>query len=329
VDNTLGLSVVVVNWNTRDLLAGCLESLAGDPGLAIVGEDSSLADRSFASTEHHPLVTEVWVVDNASTDGSPQMVRERFSWVRLIENSENVGFAAASNQGIRQATGRYVLLLNSDAVLAPGSPVRLLAFADHHPRAGIVGVQLVNPDGSFQAALNDFPSLGFVLLEAWALARWFSGNTYYPSYPPERSRDAVPCDWVGGACLLARAAAIEQVGLLDEYFFMYSEEMDWCYRMWESGWEVWYTPDVKVIHLGAGSADRLSAVQRLRLYTSKARFIEKRSGSFAARVVRLNYRVSSLLKALGYQFLFLVVRDHASRQCAQSHWQVALQRTWS
>ena len=204
-----------------------------------------------------------------------------------------------------------------------------MRFAEDHPRAGIVGVKLVNSDGTFQAALNDFSTWQSMLLEAWGVRQRLSRNRYYPSYPPHKSMHARPCDWVGGACLLARTTAMEEVGLLNEGFFMYSEEVDWCYRMWKEGWEVWYTPDVEVIHLGGASADRLSATQRMRMYASKVRFIEKHRGALMARVVGLNFRASSMIKALGYELGCLLLRDDSLHARAVSHWKVALERSWS
>lgn len=304
----MDLSVVIVNWNTRELLSDCLRSV-------------------YETAEG--IRFEVFVVDNASTDGSAAMVRDRFPLVRLIENLENVGFARANNQAMRQANGRYALLLNSDTILTANNLLALMQFGNDHPYAGIVGVKLVNADGTFQAAFNDFPTWQSVLLETWGMPQRFSRNRYYPSYPPEESMDARPCNWVGGACLLARRAAIEKVGLLDEGFFMYSEEMDWCYRMWEKRWEVWYTPGVEVIHLGGASADRLSSTQRMRMYASKVRFIEKHRGRLAACAVGLNFRGSSFAKALGYELGCLIRRDDGLHELAMSHWEVALKRSWS
>lgn len=271
------VSIIIVNWNTRDLLAGCLRSVY-----------DTVRDLSF----------EVLVVDNASSDGSAQMVRERFPLVRLIENVENVGFAAANNLAMAQAQGRYILLLNSDASLPSGALDRLIAFADARPRAGVVGVQLVNADGSFQAAWNRFPTPLTMLLEPWGIVQWVTRNPYYPSCPPGQAAHVQQCDWVGGACLLARAEAVAQVGLLDERFFMYSEEMDWCRRMRFAGWEIWYTPDVRVVHLGGGSAARFSYAQLSRLYRSKAVYAEKHFGRVMGKAVSLSFRVSAVVKAL-------------------------------
>jgi len=306
----MDLSIIIVNWNTRELLAQCLESVGGN----------------FETWKCGNM--ETFVVDNASTDGSAAMVRERFPWVRLIENAENVGFARANNQAIQQTEGRYILLFNSDALLTADSLVNLISFADAHPQAGIIGVRLLNFDGSFQAAFNDFPTLLRVVMETWGLVQFIKRNPHYPSYPPHQSETATMCDWVGGACLLVRRQAIQQVGVLDENFFMNSEEVDWCFRMRQAGWQVWYTPTVEIVHLGGGSANRRSATQRMRLYEGKVRFLAKHYGSIAARVARLNFRLSSGVKAIIYWGLFLVRRQERDAVQGKSHWQVFVRKDW-
>jgi GT2 family glycosyltransferase len=271
----------------------------------------------------------VVVIDNASMDGTVAAVHERFPWVHLMENDQNLGFATACNQGIRQSQGRYILLLNSDVVLGPSDLNLLLRFADEHPKAGIVGGKLVNRDGTFQASFNDFPTWWGLLLEPWGLQKLMPFGEYYPSYPPERSVEATTSDWVGGACMLARAAAIAQVGVLDERFFMYAEDIDWCHRMWQSGWEVWYTPEVAVVHLGGASGDRQGTMQRLRMYASKVYFAEKHLGMLVAGFLRCNYRISSCVKTLIYLLQSFVLRDASARQLARSHWQTAIRRDWA
>jgi N-acetylglucosaminyl-diphospho-decaprenol L-rhamnosyltransferase len=299
------LSVIVINWNTRDLLTGCLQSLWRE-----------------IETIESPDV-EVFVVDNGSTDGSAEMVRERFPRVRLIENAENIGFSRANNQALALCQGRYVILLNSDAIVQDGSLRKLVTFADAHPGAGIIGAKLVNPDGSFQAAYNDFPTPRSVLLEAWGVLPEAHHNPYYPSSPPEAATSARQCDWVGGACLMARSLAIDDVGLLDESFFMYSEEVDWCYRMRRHGWEVWYTPDTRIVHLGSGSAARRSQAQRLLLCQSKMRFLHKHCGRLPAEIAYHNYRLASLVKAFCSNAGYLLSKKPEWRVRARFHWRVA------
>ena len=255
------VSVIVVNWNTRDLLAQCLQSVYD----TVQG-----------------LEFEVFVVDNASTDGSVAMVWERFPQVQLIENGENVGFARANNQAIRESRGRYVLLLNSDALVLLGTLRTLVAFADAHPQAGIVGAQLINPDGSFQASYGDFPTFVSQFVAIVGLSRLVYGR-YYPSHPPQQSVRTCEADWVGGACLLARREAIEAVGFLEEDYFLYTEELDWCYQMKQSGWKVYYLPQAVAIHWGGGSAHVLADQKWLHLQQNSILFFRKHHGARVAR----------------------------------------------
>ena len=167
-----------------------------------------------------------------------------------------------------------------------------------------------------------------MVLESWGIIQRLTRNPYYPSFPPERSQSPLRCDWVGGACLLARRAAVDQVGLLDESFFMNSEEVDWCYRMRLDGWEVWYTPDATVVHLGGASAKRSTAAQRLRTYQGKVLFLSKHHGLLAGRLAQIHFRIASFLKALAYGARFLISRDLRYRDYAASHWAVAQETNW-
>src|SRR6266542_6341143 len=226
MDAAPDVSIILVSWNTRELLLGCLESLS-----AAVGT----------------LRTDIWMVDNGSTDGSVAAVRERFPLVRLLENDGNPGFAAANNQGIAASAGRYTLLLNSDTIAEPASIERLVRFADGQPTAGIIGARLLNRDGSFQASFADFPSLRSELLSVTGIGPRLFGR-WYPSYGPRRSQMARGVDYVQGACMLARREAVAHVGLMDEHYFMYNEEIDWCLRMRRTPWQNWYLTQAHIVH---------------------------------------------------------------------------------
>jgi N-acetylglucosaminyl-diphospho-decaprenol L-rhamnosyltransferase len=293
------LSIIIVNWNTHDLLTECLDTVyAYPPGAPF----------------------DVWVVDNGSTDGSQAMLRERFPQVHLIQNQENVGFARANNQAIRACSGDYVLLLNSDAMVLPGTLQQLVDFADSHPDMGITGAQCLNQDGSFQASFNYFPTLFTESLLLFGLAaRVYS--PYFPSGSPKESQQSRECDWVGGACLMARRSALQETGLLDEEYFMYVEETDWCYRTVQAGWKVYYCAEARVIHYGGQSASRASAQQRLRLYESKARYFRKHHLKSTELLFRGLVQTSALLKS-GYWFgrSLLDRTDEGSRHQLSSHW---------
>ena len=270
----IDLSIIIVNWNTRDLLEQCLSSV-------------------YATT--HDIPFEVFVVDNASSDGSVEIVRERFPEVQLIENEENLGFAKANNQAIRESKGRYILLLNSDTVVLSGAIERMIEFMDGHPEAGAVGAKLLNPDGSFQASYNDFPTPLSELVLLAGLSRVVY-NPYYPSYPPDLSNERRECDWVGGACLMVRKEAIEEVGLLDENYFMYVEEVDWCYRLRKAGWKVYYLPEAQIVHWGGQSSRRERGKARRLLRKSELLFFKKHYGPLLATCLQIAICLFSLVR---------------------------------
>ncbi len=300
----LNISVVIVNWNTRELLDRCLLTLERD----LAGHSS-----------------EIWVVDNASADGSPAFVRARHPAVRLIENTENVGFARANNQALRLARGRRILLLNSDTEIVPGALGLLIACLEGHDRAGIAAPRLVNRDGSFQAGPARFPTLWSTVLEAWGLMQLLIRNPYYPSARPAPGECARTADWAGGACLLVCREAMAEVGLLDEAFFMNSEEVDWCFRMRRAGWQVWYEPAAAIVHLGGASAARSSAAQRKRNYRGKVQFLSKHRGVLAGRVAEANLRASAAAKAAAYAARAVLTSNTAARQRAAALWRAAFE----
>jgi GT2 family glycosyltransferase len=292
----MDVSIIVVNWNTRELLRNCLASIGAHAG---------------------DVAYEVWVVDNHSSDGSQLMVQADFPEVHLIQNQDNVGFARANNQAIRLSNGRYVLLLNSDAVLLPDTLAAMTRVMDEQPRVGVVGAQLLNPDGTFQGSYADFPSLHGELLLATRLAPLVYWPVY-PNYPAERSQSPRQADWVSGACLMARTAAIAQVGLLDEEYFMYSEETDWCYRMKQAGWQVYYEPRARIHHWASSSSKRVPERRRSMVYRSKWLFMRKHRGWFAAGAFKMGLVTASAAK-LGLWLARSLRPDQAGRNLALQH----------
>ena len=267
----MDLSVVIVNWNTRELLAQCLESIFG------------------ARPEQD---IEVFVIDNASSDSSSDMVRERFPQVRLIENDQNVGFARANNQAIRSSDGRYVLLLNSDTSVNPGAFDALVGFMDSYPQAGASGARLLNLDSSLQYSCSPAPSLGGEFKRLFHLPGVRSDG-YYPMHTWDQSR-ARQVDVILGACLMLRHQALDQVGLLDEDYFMYSEEVDLCHRIKAAGWELYWVPQAQVVHLGGQSTRQVSEAMFLHLYQAKLIYFRKQHG----RVQAFLYKILIMAAAL-------------------------------
>jgi N-acetylglucosaminyl-diphospho-decaprenol L-rhamnosyltransferase len=310
------IGVIIVSYNTRELLRACLESLRGC-GL--------------------PL--SVVVVDSASTDGSAEMVRAVFPEVCLVESGRNVGFAAGNNIGLaslgllnrpsltdqrpstshgqpttdnrQPATCDYILLLNPDTVVHPGALERLVAFLEAHPRVGAVGPRLLNPDGSTQPAAFRFPTLAMTLIDLFppgeALPGRLYGSWWHGRYPQELGGCApFPIDHPLGACILTRRAVIEQVGGLDEQFFMYAEELDWCYRVRRAGWAIWQVPAARITHVGGAATRQFRTRMLVALYESRLRFFRKH---YAPRFIRWHTRIvrAGMLRAA-----LLAWRDYTS-----------------
>lgn len=305
------VSAIVVSYNTREMTLNCLRALYADLG---------------------DLPAEVWVVDNASTDGSVGAIRAAFPQVRLIANERNLGFGAANNQAMAQASGAYFLLLNSDAFLRPGAIAALTTHMREHPHTAAVGPRLLNADGSLQRSCHRFPSPG----RAWLENLWVSAAL--PRHPMlddyRRWAHNAPriVDFVSGACLLVRRVAYEQVGGFDERFFMYAEEADWQRRMTQEGAQVAFTPLAQVTHLAGASG--LHERKRVRGYffASMDYYEWKHHGPVGLVSLRLAMTIGCLLRAMLWTAVAVIPRRRALA-CAklQLHtWLVIRQIThWS
>ena len=263
------LSVVVVTYNALPWLEHCLESVRDETTV---------------------------VVDNGSTDGTPSFVRERFPDVRLLER-ENRGLAAGWNAGIREAPSRYFLLLNADAWLTRGSLARLVAFAEDRPEAAIVGPRLLNPDGTLQRSVRGFPTLWrlateYLFLRKLAPRSQLLNAFYAGGFDHDEVREA---EFVMGACMLVRNAAVEQVGPLDESFFLFSEETDWSYRFAQAGWKTLFYPGAECVHVGGASHGGQLLRENVR---GHLRFLAKHRGPRVAEVARLLLRFALRLRGL-------------------------------
>ena len=260
------LAVVIVSWNVKALLADCLKSL-------------------FAELKAAACPAEVWVVDNASDDGSPEMVRADFPEVHLIASAVNLGFAGGNNMALR-AMGfpgaqagqpEAVLLLNPDTLVQPGALPALVDFLQTNPQAGLLGARLFFGDGSFQHGAFAFPGLWQLAIELLPLpGRWHESrlNGRYSQALYEAGRP-FPIDHPLGAAMLVRGAAVQQVGLMDEGYRMYVEEVDWCKRMREAGWRAYCVPAARIIHLGGQSTGQVQAESFINLWRSRHRFYSR------------------------------------------------------
>jgi len=285
------MSVVLVGWNNLDYLKPCLQSLYG-------------------AELKHPF--EVVVVDNGSTDGSQDMLARDFPDVRIVQNDHNVGLAHACNQGIEATTGRHVLLLNNDTVVAKRSLDALVDFLEENPRAGAAGGRLLNGDGSFQAGYADFSNL----LEEFLIAARI-GEVVWPGYPAHRdSQNPKAVAWLSSACLLIRRAALDQVGLLDREFFIYGDEADLQYRLRKAEWSVYYLPDVETVHFGGRSMNRWK--RRKMVYRGKMLFYRKNYGRLATLGLRSMLGALSAAKLMLWCLAFPVSRERASLECSSN-----------
>ncbi len=255
------LAVIIVSWNVKTLLDVCLLSLREELG----------------RTE---VQATVWVVDNASSDGSADMVRTRHPWVKLEASPENLGFVRGNNLILerlqQQGYPDCVWLLNPDTTIQTGALSILLRFFAEHPRAGLVGPQLLNPAGSLQTSAFRFPDLLQPLFDLGWLPQRFYYTRFNGRYPEERTNGRpLRIDHPLGAAMMARGKAVAQVGRLDEQFFMYCEEIDWAWRMRKAGWETWLVPEAQVVHYGGASTQQVRPLTTAYLWESRARLYRK------------------------------------------------------
>lgn len=273
------ISVIIVNWNVKDLLADCL--------------------RSVLASQIEPA-PEIIVVDSASGDGSAAMVRADFPQVKLIASAENLGYAKGNNVGAAAATGDFLFLLNPDTRLAPDA---LALLRDHllaHPQTGVVAPQLLWPAGQTQSSRRRFPTPATLFWESTLLEQWFPRNATARRYKMADfpADQPAPVDWAVGAALFIRRAVWQAVGPLDESFFMYFEETDWFRRCAQAGWRADYLPQAQVIHYEGQSSGQVVAARTIRFQRSKIRYAQKWFGRGWAAAARL-----FLLATFGLQWL--------------------------
>jgi len=275
------LVVLIVNWNVRELLRTCLNSVLID--LASSG-----------------LEAKVWTVDNASSDGSPEMLRTDFPQVRLVASQENLGFAGGNNLALRQIDAtdppRHTLLLNPDTEIRPGTLRTLFDFMENHPQVGVAGARLYYGDKSFQHSAFGFPGLWQILFDLYPLpGRLYQSrlNGRYPRRWYERG-EPFPVDHPLGAAMMVRWQVIRQVGFFDQDFHMYCEEIDWCMRIKQSGWKIYCVPKAEITHYEGQSARQIRAESIVNLWRSRRRLYDKHYNPIknwlAKRLVRAGMR---------------------------------------
>ena len=274
----LDISVIIVNWNTRELLRNCLHALV-------------------AYTAHTTRY-EIIVVDNGSTDGSPEMVAQLFPDVKLLCNQDNLGFARANNQAMQISTGRYILLLNSDTELSSDALTAMSSFMDAHPSAGLCGAKLLNADGTRQYSCDLFPRAPYVLLrdKIRDVVKFDQRNSWKNRMAAWDFDSNFVVDYLIGAVLLIRRDTLEQIGGLDERFFMYAEDIDWCYRAFLKGWQTYYLGTISIYHYNRGSSEKspeLSARLQVLRRKSLLQFYRKHYGCFSFFICRIIFALNA------------------------------------
>jgi GT2 family glycosyltransferase len=299
------LSIVIVNWNVCELLRRCLASIKAHRG---------------------NLSIEIIVVDNASADDSVGMIQREFPEAHLIASPENLGYTRGNNLGVTEAQGRYLLILNPDTEIVGDVLQQMMAYLDKHPEVGVVGPQLLYPDGSIQSSRRRFPHLMTAFFLGTPLSwRWFPNSKLAHLYnmADKSDHEIQPVDWLVGAALMIRRETWQAVGPLDETFFMYFEEVDWCYRCRQAGWEIHYLPMAQIIHHEHKSADKVPVATWIRLYRSRIRYFRKYFGAGWATLIQL-FLLLNFAWLLAEEAAKWAVggRQKERRQWIQTYWQV-------
>lgn len=291
------LSVIIVNWNTRDLTAECLESLQQEAIALAVAHGVDIASvveaHSIDEQSVFPLV-ETIVVDNASSDGSVPHLRQLFPWIHLLENQTNVGFAAANNQGLAHARGTYLLLLNSDTKVLPGALRELIDFMENNPHAGAAGARYLNPDGSLQPSCYPAPTVARELWRLFHLDKFYPFGVYHAhKWTIDEPRLV---DTVQGAAFFVRRTIAVELGLFDTDYFMYTEEVDLCRRIRQAGWQIFWVPRAVIIHYGGQSTRQIAQTMFLELYRSKILYFRKHHGRRATLLYKTVLLAATLVR---------------------------------
>lgn len=260
------LSIIIVSWNVEELLENCLRSVLAQDDLAL----------------------QIIVVDSASSDGSAAMVAEKFPDVALVACEENVGFPRGNNIGLERANGRFILLLNPDTIIHDDALAKMVTYFEENPQVGVLGPKLLNADGTVQSSRRRFPTMKTAFFESTWLQPCAPQSVLDDYYVRDvDDGETAVVDWVMGACLLTRQEVVAQVGGLDEAYFMYSEELDFCRRVHASGWQVVYYPQAQVTHLSGMSSEQAVTHRHINFNQAKLRYFRKYHGRFAAASLRL------------------------------------------
>lgn len=285
--NMMKLSIVIVSWNAKKYLMECLQSLTNEIG---------------------NYNAEIIVVDNGSSDGSPELVKEMYPKVYLIINKENLGFAKANNIGIKHSKGQYVFLINSDVYVQNGCISKMVDYMDSHHKVGVLGPRVIYPSGEKQITFMQFPTLWNTFCDALALYRFFPKVRIFSG---QRMRylstsNIHKVEIIIGCFMMIRKDAINDVGLLDENFFIYGEDVDWCRRFGDAGWELVYYPDAIAIHYGGASSSNAPIEFYLQMQKANLQLWKKYRNCFGVKVYIIISLIQHLLRVAGNIVIYLL-----------------------
>jgi GT2 family glycosyltransferase len=296
------VSVIVVTWNAMRYVEECLESLQRD----------------------HELSIEIIVVDNASTDQTPQLIAQKFPQVMLIRNQENLGFAKGNNIGIAHSRGKYLFLINSDVNVPSGCIGKLLSFVEANPRVGVAGPQMLGPTGSVRRSTMRFPTIWNSLCRALALDSLFRGRRWAGGYlmsdfDHKHTREV---EVLNGWFWVVRRKALDEVGLLDERFFMYGEDIDWCFRFHKAGWKLMFCADASAIHYGGASSAAAPVRFYIEMQKASFQYWGKHHGWPSSTTYRAVVLVHELVRLGGYGVAYLLKLDRNGVEKMERSWAV-------
>ncbi len=286
--NVKEISIVIVNWNTKEYLNRCLESIIKD-------------------TKNYN--TEIIVVDNDSTDGSVEFINNIFTDIKVINNDVNLGFAKGNNIGIKECTGKYVCLINPDVVVLNGCFTQLYKYMEQNPEIGLIGPQILNSEGLIQRSCMSFPTLWNNFCNAFALDSLFPRMKLFSSLMMRYWGHNTICtvNVINGCFWMVRKKAIRQVGLIDERYFMYAEDIDWCKSFSECNWKIVFFPDAKAIHIGAASSSKSPIRFYIEMKIANLKYWEKYHNKASWICLFLIICVNQLFRMFVYGFLFLIL----------------------
>lgn len=283
----IDLSIIIVNWNTKVYLARCLDSI-------------------FQNWPSHQ--TEIIVVDNGSADGSADMVKKNYSEVKLIANHQNLGFARANNIGINKSASRFLCLLNSDTQVLDDCFDRMINYMEIHPEIGILGPKILSPNLQVQRSCMAFPSLWNSLCRALALDSLFPNSKIFGGYLMTYfAHDSIrSVDIINGCCWLIRKEALDKVGLLDEQFFMYGEDMDWCRRFHQAKWQVVFYPEAQIVHYGGVSSAQLPVKFYIEMRHANLLYAKKHHGKVFYVLFIVTFWLYEIVRIIGRTCQWLI-----------------------